>query len=420
MAEAEVDLPDLEIDEELWVELEVPYGKIKEKWDQRYKTELESDVKQGRIDDTIIKIYATLLDLDHLESIEVLFDKILSHDERWGYNLMCLKEFIDYKSLEFFKYYRDFLYRGCEGTPIQSYYHDAWDSEDKVALAGLLQLLDPDGQRLKSIHALDYCDRKKPKTVSRDSELPDFNLKTEAEEVVAEIQSGESRRYEKWHAFEYEGREYVLIKREIGDDVERQATGNIQEEPATFVALRYTDGELEIISDKMDVANRARRGVNNSVDDVEFESVDPRATTRDVERTVEGLFDDDLESQIEDSETEIDSDRLTVTGIKLSNSPLPGHPSITMKTSDGIVRTIRALREVNYDLLENIDDVDVIYTDFDGREYSIRPNQKEEIEGETRWKFSYDAGQPPREEREEFDQLIRDLFNIEMVFEKGS
>ena len=246
MAEAKADLPDLNINEELWVELEVPYGKIKEKWDQRYKTELESDIDNGRIGEPILRIYATILDLDHLESIDVLFEEILSHDERWGYNLLCLKEFIDYKSLEFFKHYRDFLYQGCEGTSIHTYYNDAWDSEDKVALAGLLQILDPDGKRLKSIHALDYCDRKKPKTVSVDSKLDDFNLKTEAEEVVAEIQSGESRRYEKWHAFEYDRRQYVLIKREIGDDVERQATGNIQEEPATFVALRYTDGELEI------------------------------------------------------------------------------------------------------------------------------------------------------------------------------
>jgi hypothetical protein len=418
MAETEADLPDLKIDEELWVELEVPYGKIKEKWDQQYKAELESNITEERIEETILRIYAVLLDLDHVESKEVLLEEIISHDQRWGYNLLCLKQFSDYKNLDFFKSHQDFLYQYCEGTALHSHYITAWESDDKVALTGLLQLFDPEGTRLMSIHALDYCDRKKPRTVSADSELEGFDLQAEAEEIVAEIQSGEFRKYQKWHSFEYDGREYVLIKREIGDDVERQATGNIEEEPATFVALRYTNGELEIISEKMTVANKARRGVNRSVEGVEFESVDPRATTDDVNRTVEGLLDGDLDTRLDELETDIDGDRLTVTGIKLSSSPFPGHPSVRMKTDEGITRTIRALKERDYDLLENIDDVDVIYTQFDGREYSIRPKLQEQSEGEIRWKFTYDARQPPRDEREDFDRLISDMFDINMVFER--
>ena len=419
MAQAKSELPDLDIDENLWVELEVPYGKIEEKWDQRYKAELESHIKEGRIGESILQIYAELLDLDYIESPEVLFEEIIANDERWGYNLLCLKHFSDYKKLDFFKSYQKFLYRRCGGTELQPHYHTAWQSDDKVTLTGLLQLFDPEGVRLKSIHALDYCDKKKPKTVVVDSEFEDFNLQSEAEEIVAEIQSDELRKYQKWHSFEYDGREYVLIKREIGDDVERQATGNIEEEPATFVALRHTDGELEIMSEKLSVANKARRGVNESVEDVEFESVDPRATTDDVKRTVEGLLDEDLDTRLEEADPEIDADRLVVTGVKLSNSPFPGHPSIQMKTDRGIIQTIRALKEVNYDLLEDIDDIAVIYTRFDGREYSIRPKQQEQSEGETRWKFTFDARQPPREEREDFEQLISNAFDIDLVFERS-
>lgn len=419
MAEAETSLPDLEIDGDLWVELEVPYGKIKEKWGQRYEAELESHIQKGRIEESILRIYAVLLGLNHLESPKVLLEEITTHDQRWGYNLLCLKYFSDYKNLDFFKSYQKFLYRSCEGTDLQSYYHTAWTSDDKVALTGLLQLFDPKGERLKTIHALDYCNRKKPKTVSVDSELQDFDLQTEAEDIVSEIQSGETRKYQKWHTFEHDGQEYVLIKREIGDDVERQATGNIEEEPAAFVALKHTDGELEIISEKMAVANKARRGVNKSVDGVKFESVDPRANTDDVQRTVEGLLDEDLDTRLEISETEIDADRLAVTGIKLSSSPLPGHPSIQMKTDEGIIRTITTFKNLNYNLLENIDDVDVIYTRFDGREYSIRPKQQERSEGKVRWKFTYDAGQPPRDEREDFNQLIKDVFDVNLVYEKS-
>ena len=351
MAEAKTELPELNIDEDLWVELEVPYGKINKKWNQRYETELKSNIKEGRIREPILRIYAALLDLGYYESPEVILEEIIGRDERWGYNLLSLKHFSDYKNLDFFKSYRKFLYRRCEGTSLHEYYHAAWESDDKVALTGLLQLFDPEGVRLKSIHALDYCDRKKPKTVAINSDLEDFNLQSEAKEIVAEIQSDELRKYEKWHSFEYDGREYVLIKREIGDDVERQATGNIEEEPATFVALRHSNGELEIISEKMSVANKARKGVNESVEGVKFESVDPRATTDDVRRTVEGLLDEDLDTRLEEVDSEIDSDRLVVTGVKLSSSPLPGHPSIRMKTDEGIIRTIRALQDANYDLL---------------------------------------------------------------------
>lgn len=419
MAEAEASLPDLEIDGELWVELEVPYGKIKEKWGQRYEAELKSHIEKGRIGESILRIYASLLDLDHLQSPEVLFEEITTHDQRWGYNLLCLKKFSDYKNLDFFKSYRKFLYRHCEETTLHEHYHTAWMSDDKVALTGLLQLFDPEGERLKSIHALDYCDRKKPRTVSVGSDLEDFDLQAEAEEIVAEIQSDESRKYQKWHSFKYEGREYVLIKREIGDDVERQATGNIEEEPATFVALIYSQDELEIISEKMAVANKARRAVNRSFDGVEFESFDPRATTDDVERTVEGLLDEDLNARVDETETDVDADRLVVTGVKLSSSPFPGHPSVTMKTDEGIVRTIRALKEMDYDLLESVHDVNVIYTRFDEREYSIRPKQHEESEEETRWKFTYDARQPPRDEREAFARLISDALDIDLVFERA-
>ena len=63
--------------------------------------------------------------------------------------------------------------------------------------------------------------------------------------------------------------------------------------------------------------------------------------------------------------------------------------------------------------------MDVIDTRFDGREYSIRPKQHEQKEGETRWKFTFDAGRPPREEREDFERLISNTFDIDLVFEKA-
>lgn len=419
MSQEKVKLPDLEINDQLWVELEVPYGKIEEKWDQRYKEQLESGVESGRIPDTILNIYSVLLDLDQTQPPELLLEDILNHDEELGYNILCLKEFGDFKNIEFFKGFREFLYHNVDDTSLHSKYHPAFHTDDKVAITGLLQLYDPEGDRLKTIHSLDYCHRKKPKAVLDNGSTNDIDLESKADQIVEKIRSNEDRDYKRWHSFKYEGVEYIIIKREIGDDVERQATGNIEEEPATFVAIKYGDGELEVITDKSDVAAKARTGVNTSVESAQFETRDPQATTDDVDRTVDGLLSDDLKTQVEESEIDIDPDQFSVSGIKLSSSPLPKHPSLTMKTDKGILPTIRAFQEMGYDLLESIDDIDVVYTRFRGREYSIRPKQYKKSEGEIRWKFQYDATQPSKEEREEFEELIDEMFAIDIIFEKA-
>jgi len=417
--EAEPSLPSLNIEEDLWVELEVPYGKIKQKWEDRYEAELREHVEKRRINQDVLEIYTTLAGIFHTEEREEALDEILAHDERWGYNLLCLKLFADYKNAEYFKQYKSFLYKESEGTDLQSVYHQCYSSTNKIGLAGFLQLFDDGGNRLKTIHGLNYCDQKKPQLVSTDSELTDFDPKSDAEDIVEKMQSDHQRAYELWHSFEYDDRDYVMIKREVDDDVERQAQGNIQKEPGEFIVLRYAEDQLEIISSTKKIAGRTRTGINQTIDDVNFEDVDAGAGRQDLEKTVEGLLTGDSVGPTDDeTSTDIDLGRFTVTGLKLSSSPLPGHPKIDMKSDEGIRRAIRALQDVEFDLLASIDDIDIIYTDFDGREYSIRPKEQERIEGEVSWTFKYDAHSPSREERKDFERLIEDLFEINVIFEQ--
>lgn len=425
MPEGEVDQGgfDLNIDEALWVELEIPYGKIKEKWDIRYKANLRQHVEKNRIREHVLRIYTELNDIYDADSREAALDKLLAENEELGYNLLCLKKFSDHKKPEYFKQYRDFLDSNTVGTSLQAPYLDAWEKDDKIGLAALLQIIDEDADRLKTIYCLDYCDRKKPKSVLVNSENSDLDLTAEADCIVEQMRSNEARSYEYWHSFEYDGRQHLMIKREIDDDVELQANGNIQKEPGEFIVLRYSGADLEILSKTNTIAGRAQAGVNQAVDGVQFEEVAAQATYDEVESTIKGLLDEgplsEIEGQGDESQpAEDDLDRLTITGIKLSSTPLPNHPSLRMKTDEGIRETIQAFQEMNYDLLEAVDDIEVIFTDFDGREYSLRPQEQERVEGEPYWIFKYDARAPPRDEREDYQALIRNLFGIDIIFEQ--
>ena len=91
MSKVTRDLPELEIDEELWIDLEVPYGKIREKWDQRYERELRRLVEKNIIGEKILGIYLSLFEIHDAEDREDTLEKILDEDERLGYNLLATR-----------------------------------------------------------------------------------------------------------------------------------------------------------------------------------------------------------------------------------------------------------------------------------------------------------------------------------------
>lgn len=420
MAQAKADLPTLEIDRDIWVDLEIPFGKFKEKWDREYRAELKRYVGSGIIDLRVIEIYLRLLDLTDVPNREVALDNILSHDEDWGVNLLCLKHFSDYKNVQYFKHFRPFLYRSVEGTELHDLYNRNYQTDNKLGLAALLQLYDPDGTRLKTIRGLDYCHNKKPQIITAASGTQDVELTENTDEIIQRMEEDETRKFSKWHTFDYNGEVHVLIKRELGDSVERQATGNIEEEPAEFVVLRLIDNHLEVISSTKEIANIARNAVNETLEDVEFSEIETGDEHEQLENTVQGFFGSgDVEPIEDDGVYELEQGRLTVTGIKISNSPLPGHPKLQMKSDLGIMRAVRALRGNQYDLTENIDDVEVIHTKFREREYTIRPKERQISDNEIYWVFQYDVKGATRDERNAFEAAMEDLFDITLVYERS-
>jgi len=418
MAQARVDLPRLEVESELWLDLEIPYGKFREKWDRDYEGILREHVVKGRIEHRVLNIYLTLLDENQVTDKSEALDTIIGHDETWGYNLLCVKRFADYKNVDYFKHFKPFLLKNCEDTDLYECYLSNWQSDNKKGLAALIQLFDPEGSRLKTIHGLDYCENKKPQLISMGSGFEDFDIVEDADRIVAKMDNMETRQYSRWHSFEYNGATHVMVKREMDDAVERQAIQNIEEEPAEFVVLRYIEGELEIISSTKEIAGHARSGINSTVEGAEFSEVDAGADRNQLSDTVRGIFGGgDSEPLEESGEYDLEQGDLRITGIKTSSSPLPGHPKIEMQSDAGIMDAIEALRRYEYDLTESIDDVEVIYTEFNDRKYTIRPKERRRAEDEVYWVFQYNVRGSNREERNEFEDAMNDLFDIDPLYE---
>lgn len=401
-------LPDLEVDALFWRDLEVPFGKVRDKWDERYSNELQYDIERGRIKSRVLDLYFTLMgESDFPDNAKQVVNELHDYDENWAYNLVCVRKFASNKNTNIVKdCAREGAYSEVEGTPFHRIYRECYDSGDKIGLIALLHLFNRN--RLRDIHGLSYCYPKKPRSVASGSEISDLDINSRVNEILETMSSDDFRTYDHWHSFESNGTRYVMIKRQIDDDVERQANGNIEEEPAEFVILKFVGDRLEIISKTKTIAEKARNGVNSSVDGAEFNSVDADIPREELDRVVTDLTSPD--SEIAKNED------LIVTGINLEGSPLPGHPSLRMKSEEGIIRAVDTLRNQGYDLTESIDDIRAVQIDFQNRDYTLRPNEQEQ-EGETRWVVRYDASYLRDDEREEFEETITGLLDINVVFE---
>lgn len=79
---------------EYWVDVEVPYSKIVEKWDRKFKPRLKRHIKNGRLQKRVLAIYFKAIGVtdfphDRSEAIDELKDR----RKEWAINLCCQFEF---------------------------------------------------------------------------------------------------------------------------------------------------------------------------------------------------------------------------------------------------------------------------------------------------------------------------------------
>lgn len=389
-----------------WKELETPFGKVRDKWDDHYYAQLKQASDRGLITKKTLNCYFEVLGIEEdIYKKEDAIKKIVEKEEKMGYDLYSVVRFCKNKRKDIIEDCFAKISGSADGTDLEKHHSNTSGSSDRVAMVTLIHFVEP--RVMRDILALDYCYGKKPQEVA-DKKSGDLigEIEDSADKIIDHLEDIEFRDYDLWHHFEHNGDEYLLIKRQINDDVERQASGNLEEEPAEFVILRFRDEQLEILSEDASIAGSAKTGVTHSVEDVEFEEK-PESVSRD--RFLE--FVSELEDQDENDA------ELRLVGIDVSSSPLPGHPSIEMKGENGITRALEALREDGYDLTNPVDDIDRLIVEYEDKEFTLYP-ETIESDDEQDWVIKFGAGGLDDQERRQFEELVHELFEVRVRFEK--
>lgn len=422
MSEAKLDTPSLEISRSFWLDLETPYGIIDDEWDQ-YKPRLEIFVTEDyKISKELLKVHWCLeRELSQVPYKRAPFlDHILDDNEEYGKNILCVYRFTNGKNKNRVISCFNEIEEEVMGEDFQSLYEEVKASESKDAMIALIQLFKP--SLLKNILGLQYCYGRKPQLI-RHSESKLKDIRSLNIQKVAESLEHITNSYRPWHSFTHDGKFYFLIKRRLGDEVERQVDENLEEEPAEFVVLIFDGTELQIFSEKKKIATNALRGVNDAIEQT-FEDPDDDDEI-DEEKIEEHQFEDEggnlsyeeLKSAIGLAQDIEDNTELVLKGVNVENADLPKSPEIRLKAKQGVQETLDWFEERNVNLLNHPDDVKNIIFVYEGRDFMLLPRETSP-KHEDGWVFRYDASYPSKEERKEFERQIREFMDVEVRFEK--
>lgn len=401
-------VPSVDFNREFWLDVEVPADLIADNWNDEYRTELKEFADSQRIVGNELEVYWRLCrDDDAPQKKTKILEKILAHEEEWGMNLRSAYWFSSGKTPEYISYFFEQIESVVDDTEFEDLFDDFAENGRKFGQVLLLHLFDRNA--LRSILALDYCYGKKPYSLSRSGVDPSNPLDEIDADAILDQLRADSRRYEAWHRFTFEERQYFAIKRHLRDEVERQVDENQPLETAEFVIVKFRDGLLEIYSEQQTVAERTRTGVNRSFSDdsgIEYEPLDESAPYNHF---------DNASNQIRSLEE--DSGVFTVTGIKAENAPLTGSPTLELSSRRGILDALDDLANSDIDLLSDLDNISYFQVYYQDRSYDLYPERKEASDGEQRWRLRYDSRFPSDEDRDEFESAVEDALGLRPVFE---
>lgn len=399
------------VSEDDWRDLIVPYGKIKEKWDSIYSSELEDDFERTPgVKKLTLLCYYKYLDIDgKINKKEDALDNILEKNEELKYDLYAVVYFSKYRinSPSTIKACFDRSESRVDGTDYEDLYDDISESPDQVARVALLHFIDHN--LLKDIIVLDHCHGQTP---SRQATIGNSDkadkLADQAEQVTNHMEKFEDRDIDIWHDFEHEGEHYVAISREIGDDVEQQVKENLEEAPAELVTLRTRDGSLEVMANSGKIASRAQSGLGKSDEDFGID-IDPPSTDRDnVDEAISTLDSTQGESPSE----------MILRGLKNKSSPLHGSPTVEIRGESDISMAIEQLREEGYDLTESIGNIERFDVRYSGKTYNMYPEPAGSGSDDDGWIVKYGAQGLSDSERRDFEEQAEELLEIPVVYEK--
>ena len=335
---------------EFWVDVEVPYTKIEQKWDWKYKHRLHQHINNGRLQKRVLSIYFKSMGrTDFAHEREEALNQIEEYDKEWAVNLCCQFEFSTGVSedtvVEFAKKAKsDIVAIGLE-EEYEKNIGSGDSNPNKDGLVALCQLANPD--ILRQMLVFSRVASRYPKTVyKRESGgTPTFK---QWNQLIKTLSENSVEDYGIWYQFEHDGGRYLAIEQEDRDGVERQVGTNIEEEPANLILLHFDGQYLDVYTDTRKSANLSQTGINKDISGKDYEEDRNPVTSDEVADFTANITDKDKERQ----EDDLDLDYI-LTDIHVSRTTLPNNPEVKLSSEGGVGKAVAELSNLNYDLLSD-------------------------------------------------------------------
>ena len=405
--------PGIQKSAEFWVDVEVPYNKVVEKWSDKYRGRMVNRMETNRLQRKVFSIYFTMLGRrdvpqDRVEALDTLYEK----REEWVYNLCSQFEFSSGLSDALVKKFA----KECEQKIIdygfEKEYRANIGEEDtsfnKDGLVALCQLSKPSSLKNMLIYHR-YSNRSPANLYKREQgDVPDEG---EWVELINQLSENKVEDYAVWHQFKIDGERFIAIEQEDRDGVERQVGSNIEEEPANLVILHFDGKYLEIYTDKVSTANSALVGINVDVTGDSYGEDRDEVDSEDVGEFTKDIVDQDKQRD----KFEEDKYEYVMTDLWVSRTELPNNPAMKLNSEAGVGRAVKELESKGYNLLSDNKKIDKIKIRFKDTKFSITPSKSSDTTGRKYKELVYNCS-ANTELREKFENLIEKEFGIKLKY----
>lgn len=391
-------------DREFWVELEIPYGLHDSNWDE-HGSRLERHVEQGRI---LKRHFTPHWELNKDKDIPKKVDAIetlTSEHPEWANAILCAYEFSRNTNKD---QVIDRLRKIDieDDDPLSSHVDTALSNSDKKFAVILLDLIQ--SKRLRDIYVLSRLRRRSPISTFEISDSADLLEEFEDSKLLEELED-QTREFNIWHQFRSNGNVYLVLKIHEEDDVQIQPETNAEVEEGNLLILKAKDDIAQIYARSDDLLGAAQRGIqkgiesgDNDIDDCTVEPANPTMPKKDYDEAVQKIESGDTGSS------------LSLHKLHIENAPLSGSPKLRLSNPYGdLTDAIEELKANDIPLLEDPDSIEQIGFMYDGRKFTLYPEEK----GET-VRLRYQSSINDEGLLDGFESEVENLFDISLIFER--
>jgi len=272
----------------------------------------------------------------------------------------------------------------------------------------LSDLLNPD--RLKDIYSLTRLRRRSPVTTFEVSFVTDPLNSIDESKLLDELDNT-ARDFSKWHAFKYQGYQYLVFKVHDDDEVRIQPGTNAEVEEGELLILKskMSNNTVRVFARDDRVLGATQRGIrdgvktaNPSIANIEVSPVNKSVSGQDYDDAVDKIDSGNLGSN------------LTLHKLHVKNAPLTGSPTIRLSDSSGdLVKAVDELDAGGTDLLGDPDSIMQIGFEYNGRKFTLHPQKDNGTVS-----ISYGSSINDDSLLDQFESEVQSALGIDIVFER--